>query len=256
MFIALLVLYIAKGELDRQPSDDDIWSRDMDIRTALNPWELCGGAEGRRQPGLLIAATVTIAKVKGGYSVPSQSGEGFYLVWYTRQLTDKEGWRCNCPDFEKRQEPCKHVFATLHTVERHERADGTVETTPTRRTYSQNWRAYNAAQQHEEKHFRTLLRELCDAVPQEPQQGPGRPRLPLGDMLYSIGAFFRSLLVPRSRGATDRDGPARTWRRGAIRSRCPNSGNRCRTGTWAAVPAGRSLSPRSRRRAKPTVASW
>ena len=173
----------------------------MDMRTALNPWEDCGGAEGRQQRGLLIAANTDIKKVKAGYSVPSQSSDGYYLVWYSRALSDREGWRCTCPDFEKRNEACKHIIATIITVERRRKAKGDIdgpEPAPaTRPTYSQNWPAYNKGQQHEGEHFRPLLRELCNMVPEEPQQGPGRPRLPLGDMVYCIGTKIYSGMSSR-----------------------------------------------------------
>ena len=51
-------------------------------------------------------------------------------------------------------------------------------------TYSQNWPAYNAAQTHEKERVAELLRGLCDGVSQ-PQQGRGRPRLPLSDVVFS-----------------------------------------------------------------------
>ena len=44
--------------------------------------------------------------------------------------------------------------------------------------------------------FAILLRELCDTVPQPPQTN-GRPRLPLGDMLYGMGLKVYSTLSTR-----------------------------------------------------------
>ena len=51
-------------------------------------------------------------------------------------------------------------------------------------TYRQNWSAYNAAQTEEKTRFASLLGELCQGVPQ-PEQTKGRPRLPLGDMVFA-----------------------------------------------------------------------
>ncbi len=39
------------------------------------------------------------------YSVPSCSGEKTYVVRLAPRV------RCECPDFERRGEPCKHVYA-------------------------------------------------------------------------------------------------------------------------------------------------
>ena len=58
-------------------------------------------------------------------------------------------------------------------------------TTPqTRKTYPQNWTAYNAAQTSEKDTFMTLLADLCAGIPQ-PEYTHGRPRFPLADMVYT-----------------------------------------------------------------------
>ena len=53
---------------------------------------------------MAIAALVRIEKNRLGYKVPSQSGNGSYVV-----NTDGSPF-CTCSDFEKRQQPCKHVY--------------------------------------------------------------------------------------------------------------------------------------------------
>ena len=173
------------------------------ILTALGPNDLDDGDTGRQARGLAIAALVPIQKTRLGYKVPSQSGNGSYIV-----NTDDEPF-CTCPDFEKRQQPCKHVYAVEFTIQREERPDGTtVETKAVRVTYRQDWPAYNAAQTHEQEHFMTLLRELCDTVLQPPQ-GKGRPRLPLSDMLFGVGLKVYSTMSGR-RAMTDfRDAQAK-----------------------------------------------
>ena len=150
--------------------------------TALGPNDPDDGDLGRQQRGIAIAALAPIRPDRYGYKVPSQSGNGSYLV------NLEHGPYCTCPDFEKREQPCKHVYAVQIILQREERNDGTViETVETRQVrVSQPWTAYNAAQVHEGELFAVLLRELCDTVPQPPQL-MGRPRMPLSDMLYSMG---------------------------------------------------------------------
>ena len=60
------------------------------------------------------------------------------------------------------------------------------ETRGIRVTYAQDWTAYNAAATTEKEQFCRLLRDLCANVSQ-PEQGRGRPRLPLSDMLFAAG---------------------------------------------------------------------
>lgn len=54
----------------------------------------------------------------------------------------------------------------------------------TRKTYRQNWPAYNAAQTQEKSHLQALLYELCRSIP-EPLQQRGRPRLSLADIIFA-----------------------------------------------------------------------
>ncbi len=137
-------------------------------------------ATGRRQLGLEIAATIKIGKNRAGYVVPSQSGTGSYLV-----NLDGEPF-CTCPDFELRQEPCKHIFAVEFLVQREGAPRNPTKTDKGAResTTDRDWSAYNDAQANEGRLFPALLRELCDAVPQHPRS-KGRPRLPLGDVLHA-----------------------------------------------------------------------
>jgi Transposase DDE domain len=50
---------------------------------------------------------------------------------------------------------------------------------------SPNWTSYNAAQSEEKHRFVELLADLCSTVPQPPQTGKGRTRLPLSDLLFA-----------------------------------------------------------------------
>lgn len=136
--------------------------------------------EARKERGLMIAATSKIEKMLLGYKVPSQSGNGSYVV-----NLDHGTPFCICPDFEKRQQPCKHIYAVEFTQKREQSADGKVtETRTVKITYGQNWTAYNDAQTEEKSRFMALLSDICSGL-QQPEQGMGRPRLPLSDMAFA-----------------------------------------------------------------------
>ena len=167
------------------------------IYSTVAPWPgQDDGDEGRQRRGLAIAAITKIERNRIGYKVPSQSGNGTYMV----SLDDAPF--CTCPDFEKRQEPCKHIYAVEFIIQREERPNGiSIEAKTMRVTYGQDWPAYNAAQTHEQELFGHLLRELCDAIPQPPQ-GMGRPRLPLSDMVFAVGTKVYSTMSGR-RAMTD-----------------------------------------------------
>lgn len=62
---------------------------------------------------------------------------------------------------------------------------GTEAYSTPRKTYPQDWKAYNAAQTSEKEHFLILLHALCAGV-EEPPQTNGRPRLPIADALFAV----------------------------------------------------------------------
>ncbi len=164
----------------------------LNIVTALGLGDPDDGDAGRQQRGMAIAALTQIEKNRLGYKIASQSGNGSYVV------TPGDDPFCTCPDFEKRGERCKHVYAVEFIIQREERPDGTaVETKAVRFVpVGQDWSAYNAAQTNEGDHFAVLLRELCDTIPQPPQ-GKGRPRMPLSDMVFGIALKVYSTLSTR-----------------------------------------------------------
>ena len=178
-------------------------SFDLNPVTALGPNDPDDGNAGRQQRGMAIAALTRIEKNRLGYKIPSASGNGSYVV------NPGDDPFCTCPDFEKHQQPCKHIYAVEFIIQREERPDGvTIENKTMRVTYRQNWPAYNAAQTHEQEQFAKLLRELCDTIPQPPQTF-GRPRLPLSDVLFGIGLKVYSTMSGR-RAMTDfRDAQAK-----------------------------------------------
>jgi hypothetical protein len=116
--------------------------------------------------------------------VPSQAGRE---EKYTVAMKDEKP-ECTCRDFEFRNAKCKHIFAVEYTIQREQTADGVTITTETvkvtRKTYTQNWPVYNAAQTEEKSRLQALLYELCKAIP-EPEQRRGRPRLSLADIIFA-----------------------------------------------------------------------
>jgi transposase len=140
--------------------------------------------DAREEKGLVIAATSKIEKNQLGWKVPSQSGNGTYIV-----NLDHGTPFCTCPDYETRHQPCKHIHAVTYVIQRETKPDGTETVTKSMKvTCTQEWPAYDDAQMHEQERFLSLLRDLCNGIPQ-PEQTFGRPRLPLADVVF--GAVYK-----------------------------------------------------------------
>jgi transposase len=146
----------------------------------------------REAKGQDIANKFQIIKSGNLWLVPSQSGKGKYKV-------DAEAQTCSCPDHEYHGYKCKHLFAVELTVKRESKtvtetkADGSTKTTVTetvkvtaRKTYKQEWPAYNMAQTQEKAQFLYLLHQLCQGVGSPAQYGKGQRRLPLEDMIFAM----------------------------------------------------------------------
>ena len=151
----------------------------------------------RKERGLAIAARTKLRKHGETWYVPSQSG---YKAYYS---VDPVAKTCDCPDYEKREAPCKHVYAVEIVIERESstittsttNAHGITTTTTTateavkvtkRVTYRQDWTSYNKAQTNEKAIFQKLLHDLCANIVEPQQPENGRPPLSYRDMLFSI----------------------------------------------------------------------
>ncbi len=155
----------------------------------------------REIKGLEIAARYRITNYNGTWIVPSQSGKGRYKV-------DPDAGRCTCPDYEFTQSKCKHQFAVEFTIERERTTTTTTDTEGnttttttetvkvTRKTYPQDWPAYNEAQTKEKELFQKLLHELCKGVG-IPAQHNGRPRYALEDMIFAMAFKVYSTMSGR-----------------------------------------------------------
>ena len=145
--------------------------------------------DARQERGLQLAQRGDIVKHATGWKVRSQSGNGSYFV----HLEDTPS--CTCPDFELRQQKCKHVYAVECLIVWETITDGpnritTTKTHVVKVTYKQNWPAYNAAQTEEKERFIVLLDALCKLVDQ-PVQSNGRPPLPL--VIWSLPVSIRCM---------------------------------------------------------------
>jgi len=184
---------------------------------------ITAGAEERRQRGIQIAAVARIERKGKCYFVPSVTNPR--ATKYEVAMLSS-GTTCTCPDFENRGCKCKHIYAVECVIQRESTvsvdADGvTTETvresvtvTKTRKTYPQNWPAYNEAQTNEKRQFQTLLHDLCSTLPAMPvaedRSKRGRPRLPLNEALFcsvfkvystmSARRFTSDLCDARSKG--------------------------------------------------------
>jgi transposase len=151
----------------------------------------------REAKGREIADRTIITQSGNLYLVPSQSGKGKYKV-------DPQAQTCSCPDFEFRQAACKHIYAVEISVRRtqttHIKSGVTTVTETvkvTRKTYKQEWPAYNAAQTQEKAQFQYLLHQLCQGVGSPAQHGAGRRFLPLEDMIFAMAFKVYSTISTR-----------------------------------------------------------
>lgn len=144
----------------------------------------------REQSGLILAATARIIQRDGRWYVPSQkTPTKSYVV-------NLEKGTCTCPDHADWSHKCKHVFAAEIVARRDHRNPEFTETNPYRdgdevdltarkKTYKQNWTAYNLAQTTEKDRFQVLLHDLCKPLVNPPHP-VGRPRMPLSDALFAL----------------------------------------------------------------------
>jgi transposase len=149
----------------------------------------------RKERGLAIAARCKITKNGETWQVPSQSG--YAPVYFVKP--DPTSPSCTCPDFEKREAKCKHIYAVEIVVERETsettttNANGDTTTTTTevvtvtkKVTYGQDWEAYNKAQTQEKAIFQKLLADLCGNIVEPPAKANGGLRNSYSDMLFAI----------------------------------------------------------------------
>jgi transposase/predicted nucleic acid-binding Zn finger protein len=146
-----------------------------------------------QERGRQLATICKIERNRLGWKVPSQSGDGSYIV-----NLDHGHPFCTCPYFEQNHTTCKHIYAVQYVVQEQAKTD--TANPPTvqvmRTTYGQDWPAYNAAQTNERDLFNRLLADLCMGIPQPPQTF-GRPRLAMSDVVFTVVAKVYSTMSGR-----------------------------------------------------------
>lgn len=138
----------------------------------------------RELKGLELAARSKVAFGGGEWLVPSQSGKGTYRV-----VLKPGADSCTCEDFALTGKPCKHVHAARIVRERdHGGQAPAIDTDiiPKRKTYSQDWPAYNEAQATEKHRFQELLFDLCKGVTEPVRKVRGPKPHPLRDSIFAM----------------------------------------------------------------------
>ncbi len=140
----------------------------------------------RQQRGLVIAATQKLTQKGKVWLVPSQTGKGKYTV-----CPDSETPYCSCPDHEETGGRCKHIYAVEVVMQREVGTDGTITETrkitlTEQKTYRQpNWPLYTLSQVEEKRRFQALLHDLCQQIPNPPENRRGRKRTSMADMIFA-----------------------------------------------------------------------
>jgi len=165
----------------------------------------------REIKALQIAAKTQLKRKGKVWLVPSQAGHGEYEV-----NPDPQAPRCTCPDYEFRNARCKHIVAVEYVLMRETTADGQTVVTETvkitRKTYTQDWKAYNTAQTHEKSELQALLYELCKNLPEPVERrGKGRPALSLSDVIFSSVTKIYSTISGRRYQTDLREAKARGY---------------------------------------------
>ena len=146
-----------------------------------------------QERGLMIAESNTVEKNKLGWKVPSQSGNGTYVV----NIDDGEPF-CTCQHFETTHKKCQHIYAIEFIERREKHPDGTETITKTMRVaYGQDWPIYNEVQTHEQERFAELLSELCKGIVQPEQKGAGRRNHLLSDIVMGAACKVYSTISGR-----------------------------------------------------------
>lgn len=152
----------------------------------------------RERRALVIAATAKIIQHNGLWIVPSQSAATkSYLV-------NLEHGTCTCEDHKEWQHDCKHIYAARFVARRDGVLGEAVQPVPPpeplsfgeKKTYKQDWPAYNLAQTTEKHRFQVLLHDLCKNL-KTPLPKNGRPRTPMSDMVFATAFKVYSTVSTR-----------------------------------------------------------
>jgi transposase len=143
----------------------------------------------RQMRGIDIAKRYTLKEENGLWFVSSASGKGKYKVSLENQI-------CDCPDFELRQQKCKHLYAAESAFEKSFLDSLTQDEIPQditlfaeKKQPKQNWTAYNKSQTCEKLEFQKLLASLCKGVGEPKLSLKTKTRIAFEDILF--GCVFK-----------------------------------------------------------------
>src|SRR5579872_5647125 len=141
--------------------------------------------DARQERGRALSQDKRIRRIQGAlWMVPSQTHNAGGYVVNMAEAT------CTCPDHEERRTRCKHQWAVEFRIQIDTAEDGSHVVTQTvhltRKTYAQDWPAYNAAQCEEKARVQALLRGLCDGIVTPPHPGRGPKPTPLSDLVFGM----------------------------------------------------------------------
>jgi transposase len=156
----------------------------------------------RDHRAMILAATQKIVQRGDHWVCSSQSDPGMKTY---KVDPGEQSPHCTCPDFELRGCTCKHILAVRIVRQRELFPDGTeavmqsmtVSETIVRKSYPQQWPAYNRAQVNEKDAFQSLLAALCEGIVETPQKGRGQRRIPMRDAVFACCFKVYSTLSAR-----------------------------------------------------------
>jgi len=171
----------------------------------------------REAKSLEIAAKFRLIFDKGVWLVPSQSSSAVYRVSLA-----PDNSTCTCEDFNLRAEPCKHILAARLVQARDYGGKAPAIDTdvlPKKKTYKQNWPAYDEAQTTEKHRFQILLHDICRGLTEPSRPSKGRHGHTLRDTVFAAAfkvyttfssrRFSCDLLDAHTRGYVSRPIPGR-----------------------------------------------
>jgi|ERR1043166_565117 transposase len=181
-------------------NQQSLFDHSVIAHVAANVKPLCANSLGeskrrmmqtRKIKGLEIASRSQITPNGKVWIVPSQSSSKTYSVDLSRQT-------CTCLDFETNRLKCKHIYAAENVLRRESGEPLPTPPKVTRRTYPQQWPAYNKAQTNEKAKLQELLYELTKDIEDLPRKpGAGRSRLRLREMIFCAVFKVYSLVSGR-----------------------------------------------------------
>jgi hypothetical protein len=159
----------------------------------------------RKALGREIALLGRVTRKRGAWLVPSRNRAG--LKYHVK--LDGEKSTCTCPDFVTNNKLCKHIYAVIFHTEYPKTvfvdAQPLTPVKKKKKTYKQNWRAYNESQTREKEFFLRLLKGLCETIPHESQKRVGATFN--SNSRRRLCGHFQG--VPWDLGASIHDGPSR-----------------------------------------------